>query len=257
MSIAPGPSPVGLTPVAALALLTLQLRAASKEAEAAEAEEAALDLTAEQEAMRARLESIVGTRRAALEREMAIERAAADDLVRRAHVVAEQIRSDARARVQQYLKSRAVTTTARDDEPDAVPVADEIDPASTIESSASTDEPMPTTSTAEPIPAPVDAALGVALDVTPARESGAHVVSAMDAEAFARVFAAVLATVLDEKFTEWRAAGQGPSLLSPLAASDTAAAAPRSSWRGIMHLDILLMTIAAAILMVLLFAWLG
>ena len=241
MSLVAGTSPTGLTPVAAMALLTLQLRAASNEAEAAEAEEASLDLASEQAAMRARLDSIVETRRAALERELAIEQAAAEDLVRRGHAVAEQIRSDARARLQ--VRPSAPSTPA----PQVVEVHA---PAAEEDGTAPSEAGVP-------VPPMVEASPGIALDVAPSRGNDAQVVAAIDPEAFARVFAAVLATVLDERFAEWRAAGPSPLLLSQRSSSEARAMPSASIWRGLMHLDILLMMVAAAILMVLLFAWLG
>ncbi|MDO8362481.1 MAG: hypothetical protein Q7V88_06255 [Actinomycetota bacterium] len=77
----------------------------------------------------------------------------------------------------------------------------------------------------------------------------------IDAEAFARVFAAVFATMIDERL----AAGglsHVPGQLS-IAQAQAPRAPKRSFWSAAMHIDVLLLTAAMVIMLVVLAAWLA
>ena len=80
-----------LSPRAAIALLSLQLRSALQEATEAEAVADAIDVDAALWQLRSRLTPLIEDRRRALEAEVAIERELAAERIAAAHVEAERI----------------------------------------------------------------------------------------------------------------------------------------------------------------------
>lgn len=255
-------TPGALPAAATVALLTLQLRAALREAEQAEAAEAAIDLDAARAEMRQRLDALVAERRTALDLQIADARQAASEVVESAHCEAELMLADATRLVEEAsLSAPALEEPVPPEpvtEPEPEPVAEDVDeraeqPLEAVVVLERAVESAVARSLVPVIEDDVDpwAVHGLQADV----REGSPVVT-VDAEAFAKVFATVLATVLDERFAAWRAAMvESPMVLS--SPQQTPSASQQSPKRSVFHLDFVLMALAAAIVVVLLFAWLG
>lgn len=236
-----------LSPSAAIALLTLQLRAAMREADTAEAAVDAIDLDRARADLKMKIDEIRAAKRAALEAELAQERAAAEATVAAARVEADGIMAAARLHAAELAKSV---------QPEPVVVQPEPDVVQPVELLPIVIAPAETPDDLE-LRASVETALA-RVTTTPAPESGSLVT--VDSEAFARVFATVLATVLDERFAAWRSAAPAGAITTQhvVTPSVTVPAPPkRSLARRVFQLDTVLMALASAIAIVLLFAWLG
>lgn len=271
MSERPATSGGNLPPAAVTALLTLRLRSALQDAEAAEAEAVAFAQQQPPAAATQTSAEVDGLRRT-LSLELDAERLAAAARLDAARQEAARIVDDAHQRAAELRRQW---------EAPAVPAAPVVPaPMAPHAEAPSAETPLPHLDTAEVDPwsefarpepvAPLEVAMAVEAAVaqsivvdrwadvpaTRAADGGPTVVT-VDAEAFARVFAAVLATVLDERFAAWRS-GMGP--YAPAAIVDHGAnpAAPAPSLlRRVFHVDVVLSVLAAAIVIVLLFAWLG
>lgn len=259
------PRPGGkLPPAAASALLTLRLRAALQEAEAAEAEEAAF-LAENPHDGGPSIEAAVAERRAGFAAELQQARDTASRRLDEARREAERIRSEAQARADELVRQRNTPPP-----PPAPVVTVDPTPSVVIEPTPSASlEPDPWVEFARPgtmappeVAMAVEAAVAQSIvvdrwaDVPASRAAdGNPAVVTVDAEAFARVFATVLATVLDERFAAWRSGMVGP--LAPQALVAPEAEKKPSLLRRVFHVDVVLTALAAAIVLVLLFAWLG
>lgn len=293
-----------LSPSAAVALLTLQLRAALREADTAETAIEAINLDRARADLRVQLDAITAERRNALDSAMAAELDAADDVVAAARVEAAGIISAARAQAAEFEArvEAASTEAARVEHVETPAVAPAADPRvmvdmsdviETVEFAPVVDETDETSATSADVDeaqlrASVETALATVVSQSPSvahwstapqvgssLSSGDGPTISIDAEAFARVFATVLGTVLDERFAAWRSTAPAGVLagqpLAGQALSDQALSgqplsgqplvvtppAKRPLWRRVLQLDAILMTLAAAILVVLIFAWLG
>jgi hypothetical protein len=278
-----------LSPSAAVALLTLQLRAALREADTAETAVDAINLDRARADLRVQLDAITAERRNALNAAMAAELDAADDMVASARAEAAAIISaaraqaaelDARVEASSTEAARVAPVEIRAVAPAADPrVMDDIsDVIETVEFAPVVDETAETSATSAggdeaELRASVETALATVVSQSPSvahwsnapqvgssLSSGDGPTISIDAEAFARVFATVLGTVLDERFAEWRSTAPAGVLTGqPLAGQPLVVTTPanRPLWRRVLQLDAILMTLAAAILVVLIFAWLG
>lgn len=243
-----------LSPSAAIALLTLQVRAAMREADTAEAAVDAIDLDRARADLKIKIDEIRAAKRAALEAELAQERAAAEATVAVARVEADGIMAAARLHAAELAKS--VQPEPVMVQPEPVVVQPEPDVVQPVELLPIVIAPAETPDDLE-LRASVETALA-RVTTTPAPESGSLVT--VDSEAFARVFATVLATVLDERFAAWRSAAPAGAITTQhvVTPSATVPAPPkRSLARRVFQLDTVLMALASAIAIVLLFAWLG
>lgn len=253
-----------LPPAAASALLTLRLRAALQEAEAAEAEEAAF-LAENPHDGGPSIEAAVAERRAGFAAELQQARDTASRRLDEARREAERIRSEAQARADELVRQRNAPPP-----PPAPVVTVDPTPSVVIEPTPSASlEPDPWVEFARPgtmappeVAMAVEAAVAQSIvvdrwaDVPASRAAdGNPAVVTVDAEAFARVFATVLATVLDERIAAWRSGMVGP--LAPQALVAPEAEKKPSLLRRVFHVDVVLTALAAAIVLVLLFAWLG
>ena len=271
-----------------LGMLTLQLRQAVSEAEAAEAESAAdaIDMEAARQQMAAKIEPMLAARRAAMDEELAAARAAADTTVakarRAAAVMAAQAARTAEpepeleavterevaAEVEHVAELEAEAEVEAELEPEVEQVA-ELEPkpewmivtVPTVAPALPTDDPWavwarPNDDVAaadglepevEPLVAPVEPHITVVN--TP------NIV--LDAEAFARVFATVLAEARAGQPTvppEYLAALQAQAQLIAPAAQK--APVKKGFWANAKHLDVLLLGLGAAIVLGILAAWL-
>ena len=245
-----------LSPSAAIALLTLQLRAAIHEADTAEAAVDAIDLDRARVDLKMQLDAIRADRKASLDAELVAERETAEGVLASARAEADQILAAARLHAAELAKAAPVP------EPELI--------AEPLVESVVEPEPVVVTP-AELIPITVgqahdndEVALRASVETalaqvatTPAPGSGPLVT--IDSEAFARVFATVLATVLDERFAAWRSTAPVGALPAQSNAFPIAPTVPakRSGLRKVFQLDTVLMVLAGAIAIVLLFAWLG
>lgn len=259
----PAPRPEGhLPPAAVTALLTLRLRSALQEAEAAEAEEAAF--VTEQPADATRSDEVLQQRRTELANEFEHARELASRRIEAAEQEAHRIRSEARARAEELVLRRQAPAP-----PEFTAPAHEATPKEIVAFAADPTGPDPWVEFAAPgAAAPSEVAMAVEAAVAqsivaerwadvPATRSADNspAVVTVDAEAFARVFATVLATVLDERFAAWRSGMTGPLPTQAIVAVPQAR--KPSLLRRMFHLDTVLAVLAAAIALVLLFAWLG
>ena len=231
-----------LSPSAAIALLTLQLRAAIREADTAEAAVDAIDLDRARVDLKMQLDAIRADRTASLDAELVAERETAEGVLASARAEADQILAAARLHAAELAKAAPVT----EPEPEVVTPAELI--PITVGQAHDNDEVA--------LRASVETALAQ-VATTPAQGSGPLVT--IDSEAFARVFATVLATVLDERFAAWRSTAPVGALPAQNNAFQIAPTVPakRSGLRKVFQLDTVLMALAGAIAIVLLFAWLG
>ncbi len=260
------PATGSLPPRAAIALLTLQLRAATQEAESAEAEETGADHEAARDQLRARLEPLMAERRQALDAALVQARSEASDSVARAHRAASEIIVAASAPIVAASAPLVVPAAAQTPvaaveemlapvveaevpapvEPIVAPLEEIKLPAGTIMVPASAFPPPP--SPPPPLASPIAATV-----------AQATVNLVIDAEAFANVFATVFATLLDERLNAWNAGlPAARPMYAPVPMHAIAPApAKQSFWSHARHPDVLLMGAAMVIVLVVLAAWLA
>lgn len=268
----------GLPPRAALAMLTLKLRAAEQEAIAAEAEEAALDHEAARRDLRARLDAMIeerrqfhasayATARATLAAEVdAARRVAEVDAARRATEASAQTVLDPLRLIDDApgLDLAAPTVSAASAAMPSDPWSAAEVSAPLIHPSAEATDPrihQPTTPTPGTAPAPATAAGGPAA-ASPATvvlttgtgdaSSGQPVSIVLDAEVLGKVFAKVFSAMLDERLEAWARTGVSvPTAPRALPAANTT----RRALRHLRHPDVVLMGIASAIVIGVLVSW--
>lgn len=268
----------GLPPRAAIAMLTLKLRAAEQEAIAAEAEEAALDHEAARRDLRARLDAMIeerrqfhasayATARAALAAEVdAARRAAEVDAARRATEASAQTVLDPLRLIDDApgLDLAAPTVSAASAAMPSDPwSAAEVSAPLTHASPDATDPrihqpttPMPgtapTPATAAGSPAAASPATVVLTTGTGDGSSGQPVSIVLDAEVLGKVFAKVFSAMLDERLEAWARTGVSvPAAPRALPVANTT----RRALRHLRHPDVVLMGIASAIVIGVLVSW--
>jgi hypothetical protein len=283
-----------LAPRAAVALLTLQLRAAQKEAAAAEAEVAGLDIENDPALveLRARLAPLLEERRRALDAELAEARAAVESVV-----VSEPGRGEA-VEPEPIVEDSVVAWLP------PVRVDDELDPVALADLAASEglhDEPIARTAPVdaaavdvEPIgseaapatswPAPVveldpiedfsEGAPGVEVDeadevwspwqrpsvgddpaaapapLLPTLRTEQPVTVTLDPDAFAKVLAVAIATVIEQL-------PERPATVYTYPPYATAPAKKKSFWAHAWHADVMLAFVAMVIVIIVLLAWMA
>jgi hypothetical protein len=279
-----------LPPRAAVALLTLQLRAAQQEARDAEAEAERADPTHVREQIRTRLATMIDERQAILDERLDRARRDAAAAIAAAHArsAAVAARAEPVARLRPAVLDDPPTVPDQPSSP-APTVASSVDdtvpaPAPTVAPTLddalapTVDDAVPPTvgdvpPAVPPEPRPAPAPAGAAappspldrapdpttrmpiVPVVPPPPPGSHgqvaptVSVVIDADAFARAFAAALAPVLEAR------AQQAP----PDYAYRTYAPPPqkRSFWAHAWHPDVLLSALAMIIVLVVLVAWSG
>jgi hypothetical protein len=252
LSDAPSIGTRGLSPRAAVALLTLQLRGSLQEAAAAEAAEAEADHDAAREELRARLEPLMDERRRALDAELAKARAEAAAAVAAARRAASAIVASASSIAEVTAPVVRIDTPT---EPTGVPLGQVVVPLAERPAPVMAVVPASVPVRHPDLPAPRGAAVigGPMQPDLPSLGQPGPITVVIDADAFARVFATVMATVLDERFAAWGAGvPNGPGFaLQPVAAP-----AKPSFWSQARHLDVFLMGLAMAVVLVVLAAWL-
>lgn len=222
-----------LPPRAGIAVLTLQLRAAVHEANEAEAEEVATGSEDPVTQLRAKLEQLTDDRRRALDDELAAARVDADVAV-----------ADARQESTRLLVASVLANSPTIVEADAVPAVD-------LAASVAVGNDL--------APRDLDGTdLGPTSLVTagPAAQLPVPLNIVVDADAFARVFATVLASLLDDNLGGARRA----TITQAPASASAAAPAPVASvsfWTHARHPDVLFMSLAMILVLVVLAAWMA
>ncbi|MGB8859102.1 MAG: hypothetical protein WCC60_07600 [Ilumatobacteraceae bacterium] len=278
-SEAPTTSASALSSRAGIALLTLQLRAAVQEALAAEAEEAAANEQGARAALRARLEPLLAQRRAELDAEIVQTRAESAVAIAAAHRAAQVILSNASAPEPMTAPVAVAppesTPLPVDDiapEPTVVPVVEVVPEPTVVPVVEVVPEPNAVT-VVEVVPEPTVVTTVLPLVDVPATPVATAVAArrdepgqpptlqmapinvVIDADAFARVFAAVIGTLLEERPAASASAMYAP-VYSPLALP-TAAPVKQSFWSHAKHVDVLLLSGAMVIVLVVLAAWMA
>lgn len=264
-----------LPPRAAIALLTLQVRAAVQEAESAEAAESGTDNDAAREQLRARLEPLMAERRQALDAALAQARSDASASVAEAHRSASEIIAAASAAIV-APSAPVVAAVAAAAHGDAID--DEIEP--TVAPAPAAEDIVDIVALAEQLVAPLEeiklpqgtvivpvsafpppppplSALAPLPNPTAATMTLASVNLVIDAEAFAKVFATVFATLLDERLSTWSAGQHAARPMYVPVQAITPAPVKQSFWSHARHPDVLLMGAAMVIVLVVLAAWLA
>lgn len=247
-----------------VALLKLQLRAALREAADAEAAEAAIDVDAAVAELRSRLEPLFIERRASLEATLEAERSRADAAVAAA-------RRAAAVMIAQATAAPAVAA------PEVVPEPVVPEPVVPESVAVVVDEPVAVET--EPLADVFDVPLVPEVDPgtndeirwaaqLPPPVAASSTTLTIDAEAFARLLATMVASAVDERL---RAGGVMPApqfqqlpyqpqpyqYVVPVASGPVAPAEKRSFWKHAWHADVVLLGISTVIVLVVLAAWLG
>jgi hypothetical protein len=282
-------NPAELSPRAAIAVLSLQLRSTVQAAIEAEAEDDAVDADAALWQLRSRLAPLIEDRRRALEDEVAAERERAAEQIAAAHVEADRLVAEAvaAAAARQAADAAAPEPTepslaepagAELLEPQLPPVAKVVPLAEIVpgETTPLFDDPMsewapqpepeatpepeppvllppPTTMPMPRVGPDVPPAPTMTLPFTAAATMGGErqpLHVVIDAESFATAFAAALAPFIEAR-------QQAPSQLPPGWVPVQAPAPKKSFWSHAWHPDVLLSGLAMVIVIIVLVAWTG
>lgn len=258
-----------LPPTAAVAMLTLRLRGASQDADRAEAAERAADHDAARREMRTRLDAMIAERQRLHEATLtaAVEAAAADiDAARRAAAAiaaerqaeAERAAAIAAAHLAEPSASSAGATPTVAPATTAAPISGRAEPFATRPPTPPTADQMADGADDAAAREHISADAGPTTAATSAPAAGAgdgaHVAASpqvmVDAEVLARVFATVFSSMLDERLAAWSRAAAGPAALAP-------APPRRRVWSYLRHPDVLLLTLATVICVVVLLSWMS
>jgi hypothetical protein len=254
--------PASLSPRAAVAMLSLQLRAATQEADTAEADANSVDETAAREQLRARLEPLIAERRRTLDESLAATRADAAEAILAARTEArrmiEQAASVAEARRAAVAAERAASIEAQVIEPEVVEPEPEVE-VEAIEPDVV--EPDVVEPDVVEVIAPDEVfrpTTAAETHTVAATQAGApvHITVAIDAEAFATAFATVFVNLMEERMGGTQAAFAPRLALGQMMMMPEAAPAKPSFWSNARHLDVALVGLATTIVLVVLAAWL-
>ncbi len=232
---------------AAIALLTLQLRAALETAAAAETDAVGTDHSAAREQLRARLEPLIEERRGVLDAALAQTWADAAAEVAAAERAAAVMVAQATARI---------SVVAPPVEKVLAPVVDvELPPELVTESVPE----LAVEPTVELVARPETVALPVAAEPGQYGHAPLPTTVVIDAEGFATVFATVIASLLDERMLAW-GSGMPTAYIAPAPALlpvPVPVPVKQSFWTHARHPDVILMGLTMVIVLVVLAAWLA
>jgi hypothetical protein len=279
--------PASLSPRAAVAMLSLQLRAAVQEADTAEADANSVDEAAARQQLRDRLEPLIAERRRALDESLAAARADASAAITSARDEARRMIEQSAAAAEARRAELAASVFQRPVEAEPViehePVAEphvDVETSEVVEAQAVVEpevvepevvvepEAVVETSVIEPevlqpeVLEPEVLQPEVVQPEVVVHQQGAplHVTVSIDSEAFAAAFAKVFADILEERMGGTQAAfaprmALGPVMMMPEQMM-AQGAAKRSFWSNARHLDVALVGLATTIVLVVLAAWL-
>jgi chemosensory pili system protein ChpA (sensor histidine kinase/response regulator) len=252
--------PASLSPRAAVAMLSLQLRAAIQEADSAEADANAVDEAEAREQLRARLEPLIAERRRALDESLTAARADATEAITAARAEARRMIEEAAARAE----ARRAAIAAQRQVVEAEVIEPEVIEPEVIEPEVIEPEVI------EPEVIEPDVVEVIAPDevyrptvssethTVAATPNGApvHITVSIDAEAFATAFATVFVNLLEERMGGAQAAFAPRLALGQVMMMPEAVPAKPSFWSNARHLDVALVGLATTIVLLVLAAWL-
>lgn len=279
-----------LSPRAGIAMLTLQLRSTLQEAERLEGTDHTVDEAAARRQLRDRLDPLLAERQRQYDEALAVARAEAQEQIANARLEVERRTEAAQWQPEPVAKTPIVAMPVVEEAPvveelpvvEEVPVVEELSVVETpmmmppVVEEAPIVEVMPVVETpvmmppvVEPMPVvetPVVEPMVIATPQLPAvvasRPEPQEIKVSIDADAFARVFATVFATLVEQRNVA-QPMGQpyapGAYVQNPAMMYAPAPQAPverQSFWSHARHPDVLLMSLATAIVMVVVVAWL-
>lgn len=232
------PQTTELSPRAGIAMLTLQLRSTLQEADRLDRTDHTIDEVAARRQLRERLDPLIEERQRSYEEALAVARAESQQQIATAH-----------AEAQRRVAAAAEAAAWRPEPVVEAPVVE----APVVEAPV---EEEPIVIAPAPLPA-------VTQQLAPARPAPQEITVSIDADAFARVFATVFASLVDQRGhvgpPMGQAYAQGSYVQNPAMnyAPIPQPTVPRQSfWSHARHPDVLLMSLATAIVMVVVVAWL-
>ena len=248
----PSMSPA-LSPRAGIAMLTLQLRATTQEAEALEQQFVEIDHESAKRELRARLEPLIAERTRSFTAAIEEAKAEAAEVLAAAEREAEAIRAERLAAAEEAERLAAAELAASiDDEPAWQP---EIDPVA-VEAPAAIDdtEVVHAAEVLPPLERPAPTVASPFARTSAPLPPPQQINVSIDADAFAKVFATVFAAIVEQRLQHVPPAPYLPYAIAPAAPP---ASAKQGFWRHARHPDVLLLGLATAIVLVVLAAWLA
>ncbi len=239
-----------LAPRAAIALLTLQLRASTQEAIAAERAVDEVDTAAAVSELRARIGPLVDDRRCALDDELAEAQSEMAAAIVAAQAEAEAIVAEATSIAARAAVSRAAEMTANHPVGHGQLVDRVIVDQATVDPARGSELVRETSLWAPPSTLGALASGLPAIPLTPNPDAGRPVTVVLDADSFARAFAIAIAPLLEDRLR----ASAHPST-QVVRVVQPAASAKKSFWRNAWHVDVVLSGIAMCIVLAVLVAW--
>lgn len=245
-----------LSPRAGIAMLTLQLRSTLQEAERLEGTDHTVDEAAARRQLRDRLDPLLAERQRQYDEALAVARAEAQEQIANARLEVERRTEAAQWQPEPVAKTPIVAMPVVEEAPivEVMPVVE------TPVMMPPVVEPMPVVET--PVVEPMVIATPQLPAVVASRPEPQEIKVSIDADAFARVFATVFATLVEQRNVA-QPMGQpyapGAYVQNPAMMYAPAPQAPverQSFWSHARHPDVLLMSLATAIVMVVVVAWL-
>jgi len=264
------PQTTELSPRAGIAMLTLQLRSTLQEADRLDRTDHTIDEAAARRQLRERLDPLIEERLRSYEEALAVARAESQQQIAAAHEEAQRRAAEAAAWRPEpvvetpvvevpvvevpVLEAPVVEAPVVEAPVVEVPVVEVPVVEAPVVEAPVEEEPI----VIAPAPLPV-----VTQQLAPARPAPQEITVSIDADAFARVFATVFASLVDQRTHVAPPMGQayapGAYVQNPAMnfAPVPQPAAPRQSfWSHARHPDVLLMSLATAIVLVVVVAWL-
>ncbi len=247
------PQTTELSPRAGIAMLTLQLRSTLQEADRLDRTDHTIDEVAARRQLRERLDPLIEERQRSYEEALAVARAESQQQIAAAHAEAQR-RVAAAAEAAAWRPEPVVEAPVVEAPVVEAPVVEAPVVEAPVVEAPVEEEPI----VIAPAPLPV-----VTQQLAPARPAPQEITVSIDADAFARVFATVFASLVDQRGHVGPPMGQayapGSYVQNPAMnyAPIPQPTAPRQSfWSHARHPDVLLMSLATAIVLVVVVAWL-
>ncbi|MEN9643502.1 MAG: hypothetical protein RL238_171 [Actinomycetota bacterium] len=269
------PTNASLSPRAGIAMLTLQIRATLQEAADAESKYVDVDHDAAKQQLRDRLSPLVQERTRSFAEAIDAARADAARSVAEAHAEADRIRAAAEQAVAERAAAEAAVIAAAEaaafDDTEPVWAEDEVptpveplveEPVVALVEEpvvALVEEQVEVLQSTEVRVAPIALTAADAPELPFARQTlppppPQQINVSIDAEAFAKVFATVFASIVEQRLQHVPPA---PAYVPYAIAAPPAALVKQGFWRHARHPDVLLLGVATAIVLVVLAAWLA
>jgi len=277
------PMSPALSPRAGIAMLTLQLRATTQQAEALEQRYVEIDHDSAKRELRARLEPLIEERTRSFTEAIEAAKVEAAEVIAAAEREAETIRAERRAAAEEAERLAAAEEAERlaaaaalaasiesrdsvwhlDDETleadDVVEVEEvvelaDVEPASDERRDVDDTEVVHAAEVLPPLERPAPTVTSPFARTSTPLPPPQQINVSIDADAFAKVFATVFAAIVEQRLQHVPPAPYLPYAIAPAAPP---APAKQGFWRHARHPDVLLLGLATAIVLVVLAAWLA